>query len=128
MEQLAGNNRNILFLGFRNDAEKIVNIFDCFVMSSVKEGFPYAILEAIKSKVPVIATNVGAIPEILEHGKLGLICDSKDVAGLTKNMIYAIENKEEIDKISEKAYESSKNKYSLENMIELTKAAYESNS
>lgn len=125
MEQLAKDNNNIKFLGFRADGDKIVKIFDCFVMSSVKEGFPFVILEAIKNRVPVISTDVGAISQILDHGNLGKIVPAKDIDALKQAMIEAISNVENLRYTADKAYESCKSNYSLENMIEKTKEIYE---
>ena len=49
------------------DAYKYLKAFDVFVLPSVKEGFPWTILEAIKAEIPIVATGVGAIPEIIDE-------------------------------------------------------------
>lgn len=51
---------------FIPDAYKYLKAFDVFVLPSVKEGFPWTILEAMKAEIPIVATGVGAIPEILD--------------------------------------------------------------
>ena len=63
----------VLLLGRIPDAYKLLNAFDIFVLPSVKEGFPWAIIEAMAAKLPVVATNVGAVPEIIEDGRNGFV-------------------------------------------------------
>jgi len=52
---------------FIPEAYKYLKAFDVFVLASVKEGFPWTILEAIKAKIPIVATCVGAVPEIIDE-------------------------------------------------------------
>ncbi len=65
----------VKLIGQIENASKYLTAFDVFVLPSVKEGFPWALIEAMSAKLPVIATNVGAIPEILEDGKNGLMVE-----------------------------------------------------
>ncbi len=65
---------SIFFLvGSIPDAYKYMKAFDVFVMPSIKEGFPYALLEAMLAKVPFIATRVGGIPEIEQYAVAPLV-------------------------------------------------------
>jgi glycosyltransferase involved in cell wall biosynthesis len=63
----------VFLAGTLPDAYRYLTAMDIFVLPSVKEGFPWALLEAMSAKLPVIATNVGANPEIIENGKNGLL-------------------------------------------------------
>lgn len=65
----------VLLLGQIPDAYKLLNAFDIFVLPSVKEGFPWVVIEAMAAKLSVVATRVGAIPEIIEDGKNGFIVE-----------------------------------------------------
>lgn len=56
-------------------AHRYIPAFEAFILSSVKEGFPWVVLEAMAAKVPVIATRVGAVPEIIESGRNGTLID-----------------------------------------------------
>jgi glycosyltransferase involved in cell wall biosynthesis len=125
MKFLSKDNSYIKFLGFRKDAQELMKSFDCFVMSSIKEGFPFVILEAIKNKIPVISTDVGAIKEILQNGKLGYIAKPFDSEDLMNTMIYVYNNHEEAKVKANEAYGYCTNKYSIKNMIEETKKTYE---
>lgn len=127
IELLGANNPNIIFLGFREDAPKIVQAFDCFVMSSVKEGFPFALLEAIQNIVPIISTDVGAVVQILDEGKGGIIVPPQDSNAIKNSMIFAFSNKEKIKSMANYEYNFCKSKYSIESMINKTKNIYEEN-
>jgi len=64
----------IYFLGPRNDLKEIYRNMDIFLLTSVKEGFPNTLLEAMAMKVPAVVSAVGGIPEIIEHRKTGMLC------------------------------------------------------
>jgi len=59
------NRHNVFFLGGVSNAYKYLKAFDVFVLPSVKEGFPWTILEALKAEISIVATCVGAVPEII---------------------------------------------------------------
>lgn len=63
----------VQFLGYRDDVSKIMQLSDIYVMSSAWEGFPYVIVEALANRLPVIATDVGGVPEAVRHGENGYI-------------------------------------------------------
>ena len=65
----------VFLLGRIPEAHKFLSAFDLFVLPSVKEGFPWALIEAMAAKIPVIATRVGAVPEIINDGKNGFIVE-----------------------------------------------------
>lgn len=64
---------NVTFLGARNDVRILLNAADCFVMTSISEGLPMALLEAMAAKVPCVATAVGGIPELFSDQTDALI-------------------------------------------------------
>lgn len=79
---------NVIFLtGAIQDAWQYMAAFDLSVLPSRKEGFPYALLEAMSAGVPVIATNVGAIPECITHKKDGIIVPPDEPHILAENIL-----------------------------------------
>lgn len=77
------------FLGFLKDRESIVNCYQScsvYVAPTLYENMPIRILEAMSCGKPVVATNVGAIPEAITHGKNGLIVQPGDVIGIARSI------------------------------------------
>ncbi|MDP3697940.1 MAG: glycosyltransferase family 4 protein, partial [Candidatus Taylorbacteria bacterium] len=77
-----GLEKKVFLLGRLPDSHKLMSAFDIFVLPSVKEGFPWALIEAMAAKLPVIATRVGAVPEIIDNGKNGFIVEPANPAAL----------------------------------------------
>jgi glycosyltransferase involved in cell wall biosynthesis len=75
------------FLGFRKDVKELFAITNIFIMPSIGEGLPIALLEAMAMKRAIIATKVGAIPKLIENDVSGIIVEKKDVGGLTENQL-----------------------------------------
>jgi glycosyltransferase involved in cell wall biosynthesis len=99
--------------------EKYLRISDCFVLTSKSEGLPISILEAMRERVPVIATNVGGIPEIITDKKNGFLIPSNNVKELTKLMEKISKmSKADRQEISRNGYQTLREKFSLRNMIE----------
>jgi glycosyltransferase involved in cell wall biosynthesis len=76
----------VTFLGQRSDIADALGAADVFVMSSRWEGNPLSVMEAMSAGRAVIATSVGAIPELVRHGRDGLIVPAGDVAGMADAM------------------------------------------
>lgn len=68
-----GLDHQVLFLGHRNDSHDVLGLMDLFVLPSLSEGIPLVLLEALALARAVVATDVGGIPEVVEHGISGLL-------------------------------------------------------
>ena len=66
---------DVVWAGFREDIPLVMNTFDLFVLTSQYEGFGLVLLEAMASGKPVVATRVSAIPEVVQAGTTGMLCD-----------------------------------------------------
>lgn len=78
------NRSSVQFLGFRSDVMNLLAASDFFVLSSEMEGLPLAMLEAMKQRLPVIATSVGGIPEVINHNQTGLLTPVNDPTALAR--------------------------------------------
>ena len=87
-----GLEEHIYFFGFKDNVSAYLSWFDCLVFPSIKEGLPYAILEAGGAGIPVFASRVGGIPEIILDAETGRLHDAKDVATLADQLIDFINN------------------------------------
>lgn len=72
------------FLGFRSDTDALLAEADAFVLASLSEGIPMAVLEAMRAGLPVIATRVGGIPATVLDGETGVLVDSGDAPALAR--------------------------------------------
>jgi sugar transferase (PEP-CTERM/EpsH1 system associated) len=68
----------VLFLGRRADVAALLPLFDVFVLSSVSEGLPLTVLEAMAAGLPCVSTSVGAVPEAVVEGQTGLLVPTGD--------------------------------------------------
>jgi len=76
--------KDVLFLGKQDQVYEKLSLADLFLMPSELESFGLAALEAMACEVPVIATNVGGVPEVIEHGVDGYLVEPGDVAAAAK--------------------------------------------
>jgi glycosyltransferase involved in cell wall biosynthesis len=67
-------------LGRRMDVDRLFSAFDVFALSSISEGLPLVVPEAMASELPIIATSVGGLPDIIEDGLTGLLCPVEEFA------------------------------------------------
>lgn len=81
-----GIGRVVHFLGMRDDVPELLPGFDVFVLSSIHEGLSIALVEALAAGVPVVATRVGGIPELITHGHCGLLVPPHDPGALAAAM------------------------------------------
>ena len=80
------------FLGFRNDINRLLPGLDILLFSSEKEGLGTTLMDAQVAGVPIVATNAGGIPEILENGANALLAGVKDAEALAAKSLELIEN------------------------------------
>ncbi|MEI6397015.1 MAG: glycosyltransferase family 4 protein [Candidatus Taylorbacteria bacterium] len=88
----AGLEGRIFLAGYMADASQYLKAFSVFVLPSLKEGLPYAILEAGSASLPVISTTVGGIPEMIDDMKSGVLVQPKDSGELAHAISYMIEH------------------------------------
>lgn len=72
----------IHLLGYRQDVQRILPAFDLFALASRREAISLAVIEAFAARLPVVATAVGGVPEIVQHEQTGLLVPANDAAAL----------------------------------------------
>jgi glycosyltransferase involved in cell wall biosynthesis len=115
----------VLLTGFISNLEEILANIDIFVLPSVKEGVPAAILEAMVAKKPVIATNVGGIPEVVIDGETGFLVEPKNPKVIAEKIIFLLKNPERAKEMGESGYQRIKNYFTLEKMAREHEKLYE---
>ena len=74
-------------LGAQEDVIPLLSASDVFLLPSAQESFGLAALEAMACEVPVVASNVGGLPEVIEHGVTGFLHDQTDLDGMAASAI-----------------------------------------
>ena len=76
----------VTFTGQINNVRPVIESFDVFLLTSLHEGMPNVIMEAMAYGVPVISTSVGGVPEIIQHNKTGILCPSENMSCLLEGI------------------------------------------
>jgi len=119
-----GLESRVHLLGFIDNAPTLLKAFDVFVLPSQKEGLGYVLLEAGSAGLPVIATTVGGIPEIIDDGISGTLITPNDPTGLAKAIQELIENPNTRRSYGETLQSKVARDFSLAEMVEKTVHIY----
>lgn len=114
---------NFKLLGFREDVESQMKNFDLFVLPSIKEGFPYVILEAMSLGLPIVATGVGGVPEAVIDEENGLLVESKNPDDLAEKIGILIVNQKLRKVFGNQGYVLAREKFSFAKMLAETRKA-----
>lgn len=114
-----------VFLKGRLEGARLLKAFDIYVCSSIKEGLSYTLIEAMAATRPIIATQVGGNPELIEHDKTGILVKDSNAEEISRVIIRLINDPELLNKIRIKAREKAEQEFTLEKMVSETKAVYE---
>jgi len=87
---------SVVFLGARRDIPDLLKVFDMFALSSIREGFPVVLLEAMISGLPVVCTDVDGNGELVLHEKTGLVVNARDPEHFAAALLRLIRNKDEV--------------------------------
>ena len=110
-------------VGEKKDAARYLSSFDIFVLPSLKEGFPYTILEAMRAGLPIVATAVGGIPEAISSGREGLLVRPREPQALAEAILRLLRNPELAATLGRNAREKVK-QFSLQRMLQKTEEVY----
>ena len=116
--------RNIILLGFVEDASTYLKIFDTFVLSSIVEGLPYVILEAGYAGIPIVGTDVGGVKEIIENGKNGILVEPKNSVAISEAVHKLYLNNEMRILFSREIKSNIENKFFVKKMLQKTILLY----
>lgn len=110
--------KNIMLVGHIDNASQYLKAFSIFLFPSLKEGLPYALMEAGFAGLPVIATTVGGIPEIVDDMKSGILIQPKKSDEIAHAIEFLLEHKSTQKEYGEALREKVSRKFSLEKMLE----------
>lgn len=111
------------FLGMRDDVDAIWRALDVGAISSDREGTPLAAIEAMTNRIPLVATSVGGIPEMLEHEVSALLVQPRDPAGLAGALARLLDDPALRTRLAEAAWGLSR-AFSLERLMQTIEEMY----
>ena len=117
--------QSVFFTGNILEASLYLKAFDLFILASRSEAMPYVTLETCSVGLPIIASNVGGIPEVIRHEKEGLLFPQGDVGALTKYYTQLLRDPELRTTLAQNALLRAQD-FTLEKMLEKTTAIYNS--
>ncbi len=114
----------VVFTGLQRDIPRLLPLMALFVLPSRYEGFGLAILEALAAGTPVVATAVGGIPEIVTHGKTGLLVPPGDPQALCRAMQAMLASPGWARSLGRQGREHVRSRFSIETMVWQHEALY----
>lgn len=108
----------VQFLGHRSNIPQLLSQFDVFVLPSLSEACPMSVLEAMAMETPVVATEVGGVPEQIQDGESGWLVPSEDPRALADAVVEAIEEGKEAHRRAENARTRAVKTFSLDRCVE----------
>lgn len=118
-----GLQNKFLLVGNVSHAARYLKALDVFVLPSIKEGLPYTILEAMAAGVPIVASHVGGIPEMVKNNESAFLLFPRDIDGLAKKILELLDNQALAKKLTEAAKQKVQ-EFSLAKMIAETEKVY----
>lgn len=128
LESLAGElglGDRLEFAGHQPDALALVAAFDVFVLASTWETFGLTLVEALSQEVPVVASRVGGIPEIVDGSTTGLLAEPSDPSDLASKIIRLIEDPDLARRLAVEGCRSVRERFSSELMVDRTQQLYD---
>ena len=113
----SGVSGTVRFLGYRDDIPKLLSSFDVYILPSLWEGLPLALIESLAVGIPAIATDVGGNSEIIEHGINGLIVPANSAKALADAITQMYNQRESLSHFRELNIAKFNSTFSLASMI-----------
>jgi glycosyltransferase involved in cell wall biosynthesis len=120
-----GLTESVKLIGFRKDAYHYLPLLDAFVLPSLTEGLPMTILEAMQARVPVVASRVGGVPEVLGAGSLGILVEPRDATAIASALASLLTNRAEAGCMAARARQVVLERYSSRRMAEGYQRVYQ---
>jgi glycosyltransferase involved in cell wall biosynthesis len=115
---------HVIFAGFRKEVASILALAHLYIHPSLWEGLPFALLEAMMLGVPVIAGNVGGIPEVVTHGETGLLVEPGNSRALAEIITLALQDHSLCARLAQAGQQRVREKFTVKTMVEQTEAVY----
>lgn len=119
-----GLKERVRFLGWRRDLEHLYPDLDVVVLSSVNEGTPVSVIEAMAAGRPVVATRVGGVPDVIEDGVNGLLVPPKDASALADAVVSLLREPARGQQLGSAARQAVYPRFSIVRLVQDIEALY----
>jgi L-malate glycosyltransferase len=116
--------KHVLLPGFRTDVIGCIKGFDLFVMSSVTEGLGTSLLDAMACGKPIVATDAGGIPEVVDHGVTGTVVPARDPRAMARAIVELLRDESRRQKMGQAGLARVKSGFTVERMVAATAKVY----
>lgn len=120
-----GLEEKVQFLGKQEGVQEILQMTDVFVLPSGQESFGLVALEAMACGVPVVASRVGGLPEVVKHGKTGYLCDVGDVGGMSEAVLKLLTDDSRYKEFSSQAVSWARETFPVERAVKGYESVYQ---
>lgn len=111
-----GIDRNVKLLGLRKDVPEILKTIDLFVLPTLQEALGTSFLEAMAMRKPVIGTNIGGVPEVIQNGVSGVLVEPENPTMLAKAIVSLLKDKQKMSDMGNMGGKMVEERYSVEAM------------
>jgi len=121
-----GLERKVQFLGKQENVQDILQMADIFLLPSAQESFGLVALEAMVCGVPVVASRVGGLPEVVQHGETGYLVDVGDIQGMSEAVLKLLTDDSRHKAFSEQAANWARESFPVDRAVRSYESVYES--
>lgn len=123
--QQLGVTEQVCFAGWISDTDSFYNAIDINTLTSLSETFPYSLTEGARAALPTVASRVGGVPYLIDHGIHGFLFEAGDAEGLSRHLITLAKDPELRQHMGQRLYQRAKEDYSLESTLQRQLTIYE---
>ena len=120
-----GVERQVCFAGWVSDTDSFYNAIDINTLTSLSETFPYSLTEGARAALPTVASRVGGVPYLIEHGIHGLLFEAGDAEALARHLVTLAQDPELRRHMGHRLYQRARKDYSLESTLRRQLDIYE---
>jgi glycosyltransferase involved in cell wall biosynthesis len=113
---------NVVFAGARSDVDRMLALVDVVLLSSYTECFPLAVLEAMACGVPVVGTEVGGVPDMIDDGRTGQLVPAREPRAMADALIKVLRNPERAVEMGRAARQRVEDRFTLERSVRVAEA------
>jgi N-acetyl-alpha-D-glucosaminyl L-malate synthase BshA len=118
--------RDVLFLGNQDCMEELLPLADIFLLPSSSESFGLVALEAMSAEVPVVASNIGGLPEVVEHGVTGFLHPPDNLAGFVASTLRLLTHERLRRTMGRRGRRAARERFDVDDMVDRYIRVYDS--